>query len=371
MTDLPCNVRPEIDRHGKVRHRFRKVGYGSHMVPGAPGSPEMLEAVAAILRDGKLPVKGAESAFKPEPKSLDDLFRRYKTSLHWTRNSARYQHVASQVIERFLDRVDSKGRRFGRRPVERVTVGWLDRQFAGMSATPGAANDLRKKLKGLMNHAIRLEWRETNPVALTAKYRDGKGLHDWTDDEIEQYRAHHPLGTMARLTLELALNTAARRCNVARIERDHIREGRIHVAHAKDNNAASVPMLSTTRAAIEALPAAPIRFLIVTQFGKQFTDAGLGNRMRKWCNEAGLPQCSLHGLRKAMSRRLAERGATDAEGQAVTGHKKAETFQEYRAGANRALLADAAMARFETEIAEPDAPENCRTSANDWKSDEN
>lgn len=97
------------------------------------------------------------------------------------------------------------------------------------------------------------------------------------------------------------------------------------------------------------LPAAPIRFLVTTQFGKPFTDAGMGNRMRKWCDEAGLPHCSMHGLRKAMSRQLAEHGATDAQGQAVTGHKKDKTFQHYRAKANRAALADAAMSNLEPE----------------------
>lgn len=51
----------------------------------------------------------------------------------------------------------------------------------------------------------------------------------------------------------------------------------------------------------------------------------------------------MHGLRKAVSRRIAESGGTDAEGQAITGHKKAETFAYYRAAANRSTLADAAL----------------------------
>lgn len=353
-TDLPRNVRPERDRHGKIRYRFRKTGYRSAMVPGEPGSPEMLEAVAAILREGKIERKPAETVTPVERYSLDDLFRRYRNSPHWTRNSARYKLVAGRVIERFLDQIDKKNRRFGRRPVANVTVGWIDAQLAAMAETPGAANDLRKKLKGLMAHAERLGWRENNPVALTSKYKDGEGFHDWTDDEIEQYRTTHPLGTMARLTVELTLNTAGRRCNVHLIERDHIKSGRILTAHAKGGNEASVPMLSTTRAAIEAMPIAPIRYLIVTHFGKPFTAAGLGNRVRKWCDEAGLPHCSLHGLRKSIARQMVERGATDAEGQAVTGHKKADTFVHYRAKANRVRLADSAMARIEAEFGRVD-----------------
>ncbi len=45
-----------------------------------------------------------------------------------------------------------------------------------------------------------------------------------------------------------------------------------------------------------------------TSFGKSFSANGFGNRMRQWCDEAGLPQCSSHGLRKLMAKRLAEAG---------------------------------------------------------------
>lgn len=335
------------------------------MVPGPPGSAEMLRAVAEILETGRIEKKPIESPERVTPHSLDDLFRRYRASGHWTKNSARYQHVGGRVIERFLDQVDKKGRRYGERPVERVTVGWLDNQLGAMSETPGAANDLRKKLKGLMNHAIRLEWRTSNPVELTAKFKDGAGHHTWTDEEIEQFRACHPLGTMARLTLELALNTAGRRATISKIERDHIKAGKITTQHAKGSAVATVPLLATTRAAIEALPAAPIRFLILTEFGKPFSAAGLGNKMRDWCDQAELPNCSLHGLRKSISRQIAESAGTDAEGMAVTGHKSPKVFATYRAAANREKLAERAMAKRESEFAEPSAPENCRTSTND------
>jgi len=186
----------------------------------------------------------------------------------------------------------------------------------------------------------------------TDTYQEGNdGFHTWTDPEIEQFRAHYPLGSMARLTLELALNAAARRCNVATITRDDITDGRITTAHAKGSDETSVRVLATTRAAHEALPAAPIKYLVVTSFGKPFGVAGLGNKTREWCNDAGLPHCSMHGLHKAISRQLAEAGATDAQGQAVTGHKKATTFQHYRAKANRASLADDAFTNlFESEF---------------------
>lgn len=346
-TDLPANVRPVKDRHGKTRYRFRRKGWRSAYLHGEPGSAEFHRSYAEIVEGGPKEAAPIESPRKVTPRSLDDLLRRHKANPRWRKKAASTQLVQGRVLERFMDRIDRKGRRFGERPVSKVSVAWMDRLLGEMWETPGAANNLRKFMAGLMDEAVRAGWRADNPVRFTEKYDSGKGFHDWTDDEIEQYRRAHPLGTIARLTLELALNTAARRCNVNKIERDHIRDGRIFVAHVKGNNETSVRMLATTRAAIDALPAQPIRFLIVTQFGKPFSDAGMGNRMRKWCDAAGLPHCSLHGLRKAMSRQLAESGATDAEGMAVTGHKKPSTFAYYRKAANQPALADRALSNLE------------------------
>lgn len=345
MSDLPANVRPVRDRHGKIRYRFRRKGWKSAYLLGEPGTAEFHKAYAAIIEGGP----AETTVLSPRtftPRSLDDLVCRFKKTIRWKKKGERTQYKQARILERFTDRLDSKGRRYGERPVANVSVSWLDNVLGQMAGTPAAANELRKVLAGLLDTAIRMEWRSENPARLTEKYDEGEGFHDWTDAEIEQYRARHRLGTMARLTLELALNTAARRCNINKIERDHTKGGQIVVAHAKENNEASVPMLATTQAAIEALPAAPIRFLVTTAFGKPFSDAGLGNRMRKWCDEAGLPQCSLHGLRKSTSRHLAESGATDAQGMAVTGHKKDRTFQHYRAKASRTALANVALSRL-------------------------
>lgn len=366
MSDLPPNVRPVTDRHGKVRYRFRKKGYKSAYIQGHPGTAEFHKSYAEAL-GGAVEDEGVKSAMSVTPRSLDDLLRRMKQSAKWRSKAPATQHRQSLVYARFMDRTDPKGRRYGERPVDAVTVGWLDRILGEMDSTPGAANDLRKKLAVLMEYACALEWRTSNPVRHTAKFADGKSHHTWTDEEIEQYRAAHPLGTMARLTLELALNTAARRCNIASLTRNSIREGRIITAHAKGNNAASVPMLNSTREALDALPAAPIKHLVVTQFGKPFSVGGLGNRARKWCDAAGLPHCSLHGLRRALSRILAEKGATDAEGMAVTGHKKAAHFAGYRADADRIALADTAMGRLNVQ---PAAPENVQPSNNGGYSDD-
>jgi hypothetical protein len=96
-------------------------------------------------------------------------------------------------------------------------------------------------------------------------------------------------------------------------------------------------------AAVIADPPAQHLTLLTTQTGKPFSAAGFGNWFRDRCNEAGLPQCSAHGLRKAAARRLAEAGCTMHEIAAITGHASLSEVQRYTKAADQARLARAAM----------------------------
>jgi integrase len=70
--------------------------------------------------------------------------------------------------------------------------------------------------------------------------------------------------------------------------------------------------------------------------------------MRSWCDAAGLPECTSHGLRKACARRLAEAGATPNEIAAITGHATLKEVERYTRDASRAMMADSGMAKVLT-----------------------
>jgi integrase len=335
---LPEHVYAWRDRHGKTRYRFKRRGYPSHSFKAEPGTAEFLSELAAVRETMPL---GATIARPAARGTFDDLCQRYYASPRFIRLADSTKKVRRGIIERFRARHGSK-------PVALVRVDQLDRILGNMADTPQAANNLRKVLKLLFSFAVKLQWRPDNPAQLTDGFRKGAGRHTWTDDEIEQYRARHPYGTKARLAMELLLNTAARRCNVARLERRAYRNGRFYIAHVKGGEETGVRALPETIAAIEAMPTIGITHFIVTEYGKPFTVPGFGNWFRDRCDEAGLFHCSAHGLRKAMSRRLAEAGATDAQGRAVTGQKKDETFAYYAEKADRLALADDAVANLET-----------------------
>jgi len=78
---------------------------------------------------------------------------------------------------------------------------------------------------------------------------------------------------------------------------------------------------------------------------RERTAAGL-NLMRKWCRDAGLEECTGHGLRKALARRLAESGCTPHLIASITGHKSEKEVAHYTEAADRAGLADVGMAKI-------------------------
>jgi integrase/recombinase XerD len=95
---------------------------------------------------------------------------------------------------------------------------------------------------------------------------------------------------------------------------------------------------------------------LATARARPFTPSGFGNKFRDWCDQAGLPHCSAHGLRKATAARLAKRGATAHEIMAITGHCSLEEVERYTRAARQSKLADAAMKKFKrrTKTVPPD-----------------
>lgn len=336
---LPDHVTEYKDRHGKPRYRFRRKGYRTHHFKSQPGTEEFRTEYAACQTAKRDPAERYAYG------TFDWLAARFYDSVAWKEMADNSKTTYRGIIDRFRER-RKQGKRYGDLPVALIKTRHLDEILSKMSDTPAAANNLRKVLKRLFRLAVKLELRADNPAVETDGYKPGKGWHTWTEEEIAQYRGRHALGTKARLALELLLNTAARRCNAVALKRTDMRRGKFHIDHVKNGDPTIVSVLPETLEAIEAMPVIGMEYFLVTEFGKPFTPAGFGNWFRERCDEAGLPHCSAHGLRKAMSRRLAEGGATDAQGRAVTGQKKNQTFAYYAAMANREHLADEAMANL-------------------------
>lgn len=359
MKRPPKFVQGFIDRHGKPRFYFRRPGFPRMPLPGLPWSPEFMAVYENAIAGQPKPIGGGMVV----PGTMRALAVSYFTSAEFCSNKANTQSVRRNIIERFCREVDHDGAPFGNKKVVTLQRKHIIKMIAARADKPESANGLRKALRAMMKHAIDIGLRADDPTqgVKSIQPKSRTGFHRWTEAEIAQFETHFPVGTKARLALALGLHTGQARQDVVAMGPQHIRDGVLHWVRMKTEQSTgielSIPVHPELRAIVDATRSGHLTFL-VTEFGKPFTSAGFGNWFRDHCDEAGLPQCSFHGLRKAVSVRLAEAGCTPHEIAAITGHASLKEVVRYTKTADRKRLAAAAMAKV---AARTEHGQNCQT----------
>lgn len=350
--NLPKGVSKDLDRHGNWRFYFRASGRPKVRLRERPGTNAFEEEVACA-RLG-IPFR------KPEPVQSDGKAPPRPGTFHWL--CAEYfaspefkdtEPATQSMRRRILDEICATK---GQHPYARMERRHVIKMRNEKQDTPAAANHLVKVVSVLFNWAIENEHAKVNPAADIKRLREGKGFHTWSIEEVLQYMEAHKPGTKARKLLFLAMFTGFRRQTLAIVGRQHIRlirnpetgemEKWLCVQPGKTRKSSGVmveiPLLPLLEEALADGEADDLTFM-VTEYGKPFTEAGLGNKMRQWCNEAGLPHCSLHGLRKAGAVIATENGVTPSQLQAIYGWTTLQQAERYTRGADRRRLAAAGM----------------------------
>lgn len=349
---LPQYVTVFTDRHGKKRYRYRRTGYAGGYFKTDLGTDEFREEYRSF---GESKLEQRPIAGKWAPGTAGDLVARYVSSPTRLGPSLTTQAKVRRIVDSFRDE-------HGHRYVADFTFEAIDtiisrkrvKVLGGKRPEGGieAARKLRKELMRLFDYAEKIGMRPlgSNPVRHSEKVRvaageRSKGYHTWTEAEIAQYRARHKIGTNARLAMELMLWTGQRRSDAYRLGPADVLDGRFALKQAKTGKALLIKLVEPLEKAIAAVerPEGAPAFLL-TSHGKPYTNAGFGNKMREWCDEAGLPNCTAHGLRKAMMRRLAERGLANRTLKSVSGHSGDDEVSLYTEAANQTQLADDAIA---------------------------
>lgn len=196
------------------------------------------------------------------------------------------------------------------------------------------------------NHFSRLD-------AEASLYRLKDLVHSiWLAVGSDKYRAFYPVGTQARLAMEIMINVGARISDAVQIgpksERKDPKGMMLSFMSHKNRNRfptlIEVPMTKELAEAIANTKVGPTTYLASGK-GKPYVIGTLGNKMRKWCDDAQLPECSSHGLRKAAAALLAENGATAPELCAVFGWRNLSTAQIYIRQAEKRKMARNAFER--------------------------
>lgn len=331
---LPGLVRDD-SRHGKVRYYYRRKGHPKIRIEGELGSPEFLANYEAARSGHPKPVLG-----RVPSTSFEYLVRAYFNSKEFkVEIGEAWRNTQRRTLMRLLPVLGDKP--FASIQKKHV-LSWMDAR----AETPAAANDLLKALKSLFKFAVARELATVNPVIdiKKVKYKTD-GFHTWTVEEVRQFEARHPVGTTARLAMALLLYTGLRRSDVVLLGRQHLTRGQIYMKNQKTGMEVDLPILPELQAVLDASPTGHLTFLM-TSFGKPFVAEGFGNAMRDWCDAAGLPHCSAHGLRKAGATIAAENGATDRQLMSIFGWKRAEQATVYTEKAERRKMAQSGMEKI-------------------------
>ena len=267
--------------------------------------------------------------------------------------SAEFKLLESRTARVRRSILDDLCREHGLKPVRLVEVRHIRAIRDAKADRPEAANGTLKALRQVFAFGVASELLDRNACKDVPYLKSGsQGFHTWTPEEVAQFEARHPIGTKARLALALLLYTCQRRSDVVLFGRQHVRAGHLSFTQekGKKKNPVSlrIPVIPALREIIDASPCGDLTFL-VTAFGRGFSAAGFGNKFRVWCDEAGLPSCAAHGLRKASATRLAELGCSKHEIMAVTGHRTSKEVARYTRAARQGILADSAMARMSAD----------------------
>lgn len=329
---LPQWVSEYRDRHGKPRYRFRRKGFAQYLFKHAPGSEGFRAEYKACL-DGMAAEPIEPGAGRAVPGSFDDLVNRYYRAPDFLDPSDRTREVYRGVIERWRTK-------YGKGKVRDLQARHVEAMMAEMLPHRTAANMLRKRLRALMDFAIRQGMATTNPVVATKPYKvETEGFHTWSEDEIAAYEAQHAIGSKARLALDLMLWTGQRGGDARVMGPPNVRNKRLVVTQEKTGATVSLPILAPLASSIMATRSGALVFLL-SEHGKPYSRKGFGNKFRQWCDEAGLPQCSAHGLRKAAARRFAEAGCSNQQIKSWTGHTTDSEVARYTAAADQQALSD-------------------------------
>jgi integrase len=118
-----------------------------------------------------------------------------------------------------------------------------------------------------------------------------------------------------------------------------MRDGIIVVRQQKTGATLAIPVHPELQKILDATPSEHLTFL-TTRTARPFTPADFTNWFKAKCREAGLPkQASVHGLRKAACRRLAEAGCSANVIASISGHASLREVERYTKAADQERMA--------------------------------
>lgn len=322
---LPLHVHKQKTRHGKWVFYFR-IGKGARIRLPAPADPTFKAAYTAALTGGA-PI----AVPKVYEGTLQWLWDRYTTeSAKWAGYSPATQKQQRLIMAKVL-KTNAKAALPG------FTQDVIQEGVDKRHETPAAAANFLKTMKGMFGWGKKMRLVTADPtVGVEAPTYKTEGFPAWTVEDVISFRSKHPIGTTARLAMELMLLAGLRRSDVVLVGRQHITGRVLTIDTAKTGTRITVELSDDLLNIIKKTPRRGLH-LVSNAHGKPFVKESFGNWFRERCTEAGVTK-SAHGLRKLSATLAAEGGAATHQLLAQYGWTNIATAEIYTKGVDRKRL---------------------------------
>jgi integrase len=352
--DLPYLFQ-DVDRHGNIRHYVRKKIGGKHKrvrLAKPPGSPTFMPEYQAAL-DRLIGAPAPAKAIQSHVGTLGWLVHQYHQAHEFTSTDTRQQRMRSNVMRSILGEPTKPGSKFKFEdcPISEFTADHVRLLRNRKQDKPAAANRRVAELRKMLAWAVeeRGQWVKRNVVTdVKVLKREVKGFIAWTEEDVAKFEAKWPIGSMPRLALAIMMFTGVRRSDAVLLGPPMVEDGSITFTPQKTRRQKKVltlPILDVLQHVLNETPHG-LKTWLVHKRGEPFTAAGFGGWFRDRCDEAGLPECTAHGIRKIAAETVAENGATEKQMMEMFGWTKADLAAHYTRKANQKKIASSAMHTF-------------------------
>ena len=353
-------VTRDRDRHGNLRYYCRRPGKQKIRLRGLPGSPEFMAAYRAALVD--LEATGTQAE-----KSLDWLCDRYFKSSYFMTLEEYTRRRKRTVLNEVCNIEVGEGKaakRIGSFPyagMQKVNV----RKLRDLKAArPEAANYRLKQIAALFSWAVKNDIAKLNPASGVEKIAHATdGYYTWTERDVETFEAKWPLGSRQCLAFAVMLYLGVRRSDAVLLGPKHesadgsLITFQVQKGRNKAVKILTLPILPPLREALDAGSVGEETYLITERGRPHGSGDSFGNWFRDRCREAGLQECSPHGLRKVAAVQCAEAGASEHELMALFGWDDPGMARKYtRMAAQKRLAASASEKRLRGASVPPFVP---------------
>jgi integrase len=338
----PLHLHRQITRHGATVWYVR-IGKGARIrIKGVYGSPEFEAAYqAAIQGEAPSPVGNAAA---PAKGTLNWLWMLYRQVDAWSQLSLATRKQRERIMREVLATA-------GDQPLSKITPRAI--QIGIDRRKPFAGRHFVDTLRAMFKWAVKAEHVASDPTAGKAVVKPkSKGFPVWTEDELEQFERHWPIGTRERVMFGVFCFTGLRRGDAARLGKQHIRNGVITIDTEKTATRVTIPVLPELAEILAAGPLGELS-IIASKKGQPLRKEVVGTLFKEACRAAGIHGKSAHGVRKAAATRAANNGATVATLEAIFGWEGGQMAALYTKAADRKRLAAEHMDKLRTPIPSP------------------